>query len=111
MWSGIQPEGSALSFPNEVTEHLGERPTEQHEGIVSVTGRCRFWFFDPSMTVAESLARSLMGGMETSPIAVGDDTNVRLFRESYTVNPSAQRGPSGQFVFQAAVVYSATFDV
>ncbi len=115
-FSGILKEGSAQTFPNHICLHLGERPEhyEQTGGqgfqISMVVGRARMAFFATSLSEAEGLAVILQTGMEGSGMQVNNDVDVWLFREDYRVTVTRMRGPSGDFVYEAATTYKAMFN-
>jgi hypothetical protein len=115
-WSGIQPEGSARVFPNHLCVHMGDRPLKFQKAadgsVVTAlrTGRAKMSFFAVGEESANDLAQTLHELMESSALEVDGDTTVWLFQEEYRLNNTRSRGPTGQFVFEAATTYAANWN-
>ncbi len=115
-WSGIQPEGSARTFPNHLCVHRGDRPLkfQQTAGgrVVCAlrTGRVALSFFAEGEAAADDLATTLQGVLEASALEVRGDENVWLFQDEYQLLNIRTRGPLGQFIFEARTTYTANWN-
>jgi hypothetical protein len=117
LWGGIKKEGTTRveGIPNVVLHDLGQKPVYEQgdDGRLTIAGfdaRVKFTVYGNGDQQADDIGQQVMDAMESGPLTVGLDTDVRLMLDDYRVNPTIQRGPTGQFIFMASITYKASFN-
>ncbi len=110
LWFAVAPEGTARALPNVVMTHGGETPeydSADADGIIMEKARATFTAYGSNEDV-RAIAESIKGAYPANVLltAIGAK-KTRLYRKTYIVRPSTQRGPQGEFLFEAEVPFEA----
>lgn len=105
------PEDKSL-VPSAIIVHQGEVPTYaiRRREPQSIAGLFLIEFYDIDADVAEARALEFKEAAKDATLTIGPDDNVRLYRESYTVEGTKLRDKEGNQVFRATIAYSCKFN-
>src|SRR4051812_23993617 len=102
LWFAVAPEGTARALPNVVMKHDGETPEYDSSGdVVMEKAGATFMVYGSCAdvrAVAERIKAAYTAAVLFEEI---DDKKTRLYRGKYVVRESMQRGPTGEFLFEA----------
>jgi len=115
-FSAIQPEGTAITWPNMLLEQPEDERYQLEQGdddtlsIGYALGPVRFTAYAETLAGASALMVAVRDWMEATAITIGSDARVRLERFGYREAATGRKGQQGQFVFMARLTYRAMWN-